>query len=101
MLETDFDPTAFATDTIPPGLDEMTPGPVLAAFLSGIDVTMVSGYDRVVVLRAHQRMASHYQAHAYNDMTAITTATARSVQTSTSTSSKEPATPHAAQASST
>jgi hypothetical protein len=28
----------------------------------------------VVVLRAHQRMASHYQAHTYTDMTAITQA---------------------------
>lgn len=73
MLKTDFDPRATAADTIPPGLDQMTPGPVLAGFLSAIDVTTVSGYDRVVVLRAHQRMASHYQAHAYNDMTAIST----------------------------
>jgi hypothetical protein len=81
MLKTDFDPTAFARDTIPPGLDQMTPGPVLAAFLSGIDVTMVSGYDRVVVLRAHQRMASHYQAHTYNDMTAITTVLAQDGET--------------------
>ena len=76
MLNTDFDPTAFATDTIPPGLDEMAPGPVLAAFLSSIDVHAVTGYDRVVVLRAHQRMTSHYQAHTYTDMAAITQALA-------------------------
>jgi len=72
MLETDFDPREIATDRVPPGLDEMQPGPVLAGFLSAIDVTTVSGYDRVVVLRAHQRMASHYQAHTYSDMAAIT-----------------------------
>jgi hypothetical protein len=76
MLETDFNPSEIASDHIPPGLDEMAPGPVLAAFLSSIDVMTVSGYDRVVVLRAHQRMASHYQAHTYTDMTAITQALA-------------------------
>jgi hypothetical protein len=74
MFATDFDTREIAMDQIPPGLDEMAPGPVLAAFLSGIDVTMVSGHDRVMVLRAHQRMASHYQAHTYTDMTAITEA---------------------------
>jgi hypothetical protein len=81
MLNTDFDPTAIATDTIPPGLDQMAPGPVLAGFLSAIDVNVVSGYDRVVVLRAHQRMASHYQAHTYNDMTAITNVLAQEGET--------------------
>jgi hypothetical protein len=49
----------------------MDPGPVLAAFLSAIDISSVSGYDRVVVLGAHQRMASHYQAHVYTDMVGI------------------------------
>lgn len=53
---------------IPPGLDEMEPGPALAAFLSIIDVGTVSGDDRIAVLRAHQRMLSHYQAAVYEDM---------------------------------
>ena len=56
---------------IPHRLDEMDPGPVLAAFLSTIDVGELSGYDRIVVLRAHQRMASHYQARTYEDMAAV------------------------------
>jgi hypothetical protein len=73
MLQTGFDPTQTATDSVPPGLDEMLPGPVLGAYLSGIDVAQVSGYDRIVVLRAHQRMALHYQAHTYSDTAAITT----------------------------
>lgn len=76
MLQTDLNPTQVATRHVPRGLDEMAPGPVLAAYLSSIDVHTVSGYDRVVVLRAHQRMASHYQAHTYTDMTAITQALA-------------------------
>jgi len=56
---------------IPPGLDEMEPGPVLAAFLDSIDVTSVGGYDRIVVLAAHKKMASHYEAQVYRDMSAV------------------------------
>jgi hypothetical protein len=71
MWETDFDPRAPATAFIPPGLDHMEPGPALAAFLSSIDVSRVSGYDRVVVLRANQKMASHFQANTYTAMAAV------------------------------
>jgi hypothetical protein len=49
----------------------MAPGPVLAAYLSNVDVNRLSGFDRVVVLRAHQRMVSHYQAKLFTDMVAI------------------------------
>ena len=65
----------FATETsftpIPAGLDGMVPGPVLAAVLSSIDVSAVSGYDRVTVLRAQQKMASHFQAQVYEAMAAV------------------------------
>jgi hypothetical protein len=64
----------FATqssDVVPVGLDAMAPGPVLAGWLSSIDVEAVSGHDRVVVLRAHQRMASHYSAHVSADIAAV------------------------------
>lgn len=63
-------------DVIPCGLDAMEPGPALAAILSSIDVDEVSGCDRIVVLRAHQRMASHYQAHVYADMSSVVDAMA-------------------------
>jgi hypothetical protein len=56
---------------IPADLDTMRPGPVLAGFLASVDVDGVSGFDRVVVLRAHQRMASHYSARVYRDMAAV------------------------------
>ena len=59
---------------IPPELDRMPPGIMLAAFLSQIDVHELSGHDRVVVLRAHQRMASHHSAKLYESMGAITDA---------------------------
>lgn len=35
------------------------------------DVNTVSGHSRVVVLRAHQKMASHYTAHVHADMSAV------------------------------
>jgi hypothetical protein len=60
-----------ATEPIPPGLDEMEPGVALAGFLASIDVDTVSGGDRVVVLRAHHRMAAHYQAQTYADMVSV------------------------------
>jgi hypothetical protein len=56
---------------IPAGLDAIEPGPILAAFLASIDVTRISGYDRIVVLRAHQRLVSHYTASLYADMAAV------------------------------
>ncbi len=49
----------------------MEPGPILAVLLSVIDVHQLSGHDRVLVLQAHQRLASHYAAAVYDDMTAI------------------------------
>jgi hypothetical protein len=58
--------------TVPTGLDEMEPGILLAAMLSSIDVHGLSGHDRVIVLRAHQRMASHHNAKLYEAMGAIT-----------------------------
>jgi len=58
-------------DSIPDGLDRMAPGPVLATYLANVDVDRLCGYDRVVVLRAHQRMISHYQAKLFADMVAV------------------------------
>ncbi|MEA2002313.1 MAG: DUF222 domain-containing protein [Actinomycetota bacterium] len=58
-------------ELIHPGLDTMEPGPVLAAFLSAIDMSRVSAHDQIIVLRANQRMASHYQAQIYRDMAGV------------------------------
>lgn len=60
-------------DGIPARLDDMAPGPILGAYLSSVDVSRLSGYDQIVVLRAHQKMASHYQAATYRDMAAVNT----------------------------
>lgn len=68
----DLEECVSTTDeAIPPDLGAMSPGPVVAAFLASVDVHEVSGYDRIVVLRAHQRMISHYTASLYDDMAAV------------------------------
>lgn len=56
---------------IPQELDHMEPGPQLGQILARIDLSALSGHDRLVVLRACQRMASHYQAKTYQAMTSI------------------------------
>lgn len=74
MIEHMFDVGAISVDeleVIPRELDEMEPGPFLDAILAHTDVSRLSGFDRVTVLRARQRMASHYQAMLYADMAAI------------------------------
>jgi len=49
----------------------MPPGPVLGAFLSSIDVSKVSPHDQVLVLRANDRMMSHYSAQRFRDIAAV------------------------------
>ncbi len=56
---------------VPAGLDVLPAGPFLAALLSSIEVSDLSGHDRVVVLRARRRMVSHYQAQVYADMASV------------------------------
>jgi hypothetical protein len=63
------DPRTY--EGIPPDLEGMRPGPVLATYLSAIDVSKVSPYDRVLVLRANDRMASHYSALRYRNIAAV------------------------------
>ncbi|MCP4308522.1 MAG: DUF222 domain-containing protein [bacterium] len=58
-------------DWVPENLERVPPGYVLAAMLDDIDIETCSGYDRIRVLRAEQRMASHYGARSYGTMTAV------------------------------
>ena len=73
MFETLIDPTSqrAASDAAPTELDDMEPGLFLAAILSSMDVADLSGYERVVVLRAHQRMINHHQARLYEAMASV------------------------------
>ncbi|MGB5167863.1 MAG: hypothetical protein WBP49_05580, partial [Acidimicrobiia bacterium] len=52
-------------------LENVEPGFELAARLAVVDVDHLSGYDRIVVLQAHQRLASHYAAQVYRDMASV------------------------------
>ncbi len=56
---------------VPHALDLMEPGLVLAAMLWSIDLGRCSGPERIRVLRARQRMASHYQAQVYDDIAGV------------------------------
>ena len=56
---------------LPAGLDGMVPGPGLGELLATVDLSVLSGFDRVVVLRAHQRLASHHQAKVCEAMASI------------------------------
>ncbi len=59
------------TEWVPENLDAIPPGYVLAAVLDDIDINQCSGYDRIRVLQAHQRMQAHYAALSYHAMTAV------------------------------
>jgi len=53
---------------LPDGLDEMAPGPALAASLADIDLSRLTGEDVITVLCAEQRQTSHQQARMYAAM---------------------------------
>lgn len=61
-------------EMIPPSLDGMEPGMFLASVLDHTDVGRLAPHDRVILLRAHQRMAAHHLARSYQAMAAITAA---------------------------
>ena len=56
---------------LPKWLEEMEPGPVLAAFLSSFADESMSGFDRVRVLQSYQRMVSFFQARVLAEMASI------------------------------
>ena len=58
-------------DGLPDRLAEIEPGPYLAAILEAMDVALLSPADRVKVLAAQQRMASHFAAGQMESIDAI------------------------------
>ena len=56
---------------LPSDLGEMEPGAVTAAFLSATKDEELSGYERIVVLQAYQRLASFFQAQVLEAMASI------------------------------
>jgi len=59
------------SEQIPAGLDEWAPGPYLAAVLTSIDRSRISGYDLVVVMRARKCQLAHDQAELLADMVEV------------------------------
>jgi hypothetical protein len=55
-------------------LEDVEPGLELAGWLMAFTDVRMSGYDRIVVLRAHQRMASHYAAQVLRNMAEVSAA---------------------------
>ncbi len=58
-------------ETIPSNLEYLQTGPELGGVLACIEVDRVSPYDRVEVLRAHDRQAAYHEAERYRAMTSI------------------------------
>jgi hypothetical protein len=58
-------------ERLPGGMGEWSPGMLLAAVVSGVDRTALSGYDLVDLLTAESRLVSHFQARMYATMVEI------------------------------
>ncbi|MDJ0924558.1 MAG: DUF222 domain-containing protein [Acidimicrobiia bacterium] len=72
MFGTDVDIDSGApSHWVPADLDNTEPGSALAAVLDEIDINQCTGFDRIRVLRAHQRMQAHYAARSYRAMSAV------------------------------
>ena len=74
MIERMFDTVALVDDSmgwVPASLERVPPGAVLAAMLDDIDLDACSGFDRIRVLRAHERMRAHYTARSLHTVNAV------------------------------
>ena len=56
---------------VPAKWEQMEPGPMLAAFVFTLGDVRLSGSDRIVVLKAYQRLVSFFQAQAFEVMASI------------------------------
>jgi hypothetical protein len=61
----------FESQGIPKGLAEMPPGPQLAAVLTSIDRDRISGYERVILMKARARLRAWVESDFYADMQAV------------------------------
>jgi hypothetical protein len=52
-------------------MDRLVPGLILAAMVTTVEDQNLSGYDRIVVLKARQRMVSFFQAQVCESMASI------------------------------
>jgi hypothetical protein len=56
---------------LPAGIDTLEPGLVLAALVTGVESQNLSGFDRIRVLQARQRMVAFFQAQVCESMASI------------------------------
>ncbi|MGH3699073.1 MAG: hypothetical protein ACRDRU_06775 [Pseudonocardiaceae bacterium] len=56
---------------IPEGLAEVAPGPELARVLAGLELSRLSGFDCVEVLKAQYRQANHERARVMAAMVEV------------------------------
>ena len=56
---------------LPAGIDTLEPGPGLALLVSSVETESLSGFDRIVVLKARQRMVSFFQAQVCESMASL------------------------------
>ena len=61
----------FEGEGIPKGLAEMAPGPMLAAVLASIDRDRISGYQRVILIKARSRLRAWVEADFYADLESV------------------------------
>ncbi|MGH8871762.1 MAG: DUF222 domain-containing protein [Acidimicrobiia bacterium] len=61
----------FERERLPEGLAEIPPGPELAQILATSNRDMLSGFDRVELMKARYRQVAHDQAELYADMVSI------------------------------
>jgi len=66
------DLAGFTPPGIPPWLEDLPTGPLLAEALESIDMTSVDAAERVTVLRCRRRLVSHHQARLHEDVDRIT-----------------------------
>jgi hypothetical protein len=60
---------------LPADLESIPPGNFLAAIMSAVDSSLLSGYDLVRYVQAQQRLVSHYQAGFYQGVAELAHAT--------------------------
>jgi hypothetical protein len=63
--------TAPDRQVLPDDLEQILPGPYLAAVVSSIDVSELNGHDVVRLMQARSRLASHHEAGKYQAMAEV------------------------------
>ena len=61
----------YGVGALPAGMDKLEPGLILAAMVTTVEDQNLSGFDRIVVLKARQRMVSFFQAQVCESMASI------------------------------